>query len=41
LYDFDPITDSVAIGDLLEIDKYILYRFKLLNKKIQVSFENY
>ena len=41
LYDFDPITDSVAVDDLLEIDKYTLYRFKLLNEKIQEAFENY
>ena len=41
LYDFDPVTDSVAVDDLLEIDKYILYRFKLLDKKIQEAFGNY
>ena len=41
LYDFDPVSDSVAIDDLLEIDKYILHRFKLLNEKILEAFENY
>ncbi|HIN87917.1 MAG TPA: isoleucine--tRNA ligase, partial [Nitrospinaceae bacterium] len=41
LYDFDSVSDSVAIDDLLEIDKYILHRFKLLNEKILEAFENY
>ena len=41
LYDFDLASDSVPAEDLLEIDKYILYRFKLLNGKIMKAFENY
>ena len=41
LYDFDLASDSVPVEDLLEIDKYILYRFKLLNEKIIEAFENY
>ena len=41
LYDFDLASDSVPAEDLLEIDKYILYRFKLLNEKIMKAFENY
>jgi len=41
LYDFDLASDSVLAEDLLEIDKYILYRFKLLNEKIMKAFENY
>jgi len=41
LYDFDLASDSVPAEDLLEIDKYILYRFKLLNEKIIKAFENY
>jgi isoleucyl-tRNA synthetase len=41
LYDFDLVSDSVHAEDLLEIDKYILYRFKLLNEKIIKAFENY
>ena len=41
LYDFDLASDSVPAEDLLEIDKYILYRFKLLNEKIMEAFENY
>jgi len=41
LYDFDLVSDSVPAEDLLEIDKYILYRFKLLNEKIIKAFENY
>ena len=41
LYDFDLVSDSVPPEDLLEIDKYILYRFKLLNEKIMKAFENY
>ena len=41
LNDFDPTTDSVQGSDLLEIDKYILYRFKLLCDKIYKAFEDY
>jgi isoleucyl-tRNA synthetase len=41
LNDFDPATDSVQGSDLLEIDKYILYRFKLLCDKIYKAFEDY
>ncbi|MBT5968101.1 MAG: isoleucine--tRNA ligase [Nitrospina sp.] len=41
LHDFDLTSDLVPAGDLLEIDKYILYRFKLLNEKILKAFENY
>ena len=41
LYDFDLASDAVPAEDLLEIDKYILYRFKLLNEKIMKAFENY
>jgi len=41
LYDFDLASDSVPAEDLLEIDKYILHRFKLLNEKIIKAFENY
>ncbi len=41
LYDFDLASDSVPAEDLLEIDKYILHRFKLLNEKIMKAFENY
>ncbi|MCL0046206.1 isoleucine--tRNA ligase [Nitrospinaceae bacterium] len=41
LYDFDLVSDSVPAENLLEIDKYILYRFKLLNEKIIKAFENY
>ena len=41
LYDFDLASDSVPAEDLLEIDKYILYRFKLLNEKIMKAFDNY
>jgi isoleucyl-tRNA synthetase len=41
LYDFDLRSDSVSIDNLLEIDKYILHRFKLLNDKILKAFESY
>ena len=41
LNDFDPATDSVQWNDLIEIDKYILYRFKLLCDKIYKAFEDY
>ncbi|KMP12349.1 isoleucine--tRNA ligase [Candidatus Nitromaritima sp. SCGC AAA799-C22] len=41
LSDFDPSSDPVSTEDLLEIDRYILYRLKLLCEKIQKAFENY
>ena len=41
LSDFDSVSDSVSINDLVEIDRYILYRFKLLCEKIHKAFENY
>lgn len=41
LSDFDSLSDSVPMNDLMEIDRYILYRFKLLCEKIHNAFENY
>ena len=41
LSDFDSSSDSVIADELMEIDRYILYRFKLLCKKIHKAFENY
>ena len=41
LNDFDPQKDGVAVNELLEIDRFILYRFKLLYEKILKAYENY
>ena len=41
LNDFDPQNDQVPINDLMEIDRYILYRYKLLADKILTAYENY
>ena len=41
LNDFDSSSDLVPANALMEIDRYILYRFKLLCDKIHKAFENY
>jgi isoleucyl-tRNA synthetase len=41
LNDFDPQKDRVPADDLLEIDRYILHRHKLLVDKIVKAYENY
>ena len=41
LNDFDASSDSLSTDDLMEIDRYILYRFNLLCEKIHNAFENY
>jgi isoleucyl-tRNA synthetase len=39
--DFDPQKDAVAFDDLIEIDRYILHRFRELQEKILQAFEKY
>ncbi|MCH8207703.1 MAG: class I tRNA ligase family protein, partial [Nitrospinae bacterium] len=41
LSDMDPKTDKLPLDELLEIDKYILYRFKQVSKKILEAFDNF
>ncbi len=41
LSDFDPKTDRVPVGEMEEIDHYILHRFKKVNERIQKAFEGY
>jgi isoleucyl-tRNA synthetase len=41
LNDFDPDKDQVPMNELLEIDRYILHRYKLLVEKILKAYENY
>jgi isoleucyl-tRNA synthetase len=41
LSDFDPPSDAVPIGELEEIDHYILYRFRTVSEKILKAFEDF
>ena len=41
LSDFDWEKDRVPTEELLEIDRYILYRFRLLNERIVSAFEKF
>jgi isoleucyl-tRNA synthetase len=41
LNDFDPQTDKVPFGKMLEIDRFILDRFQKLSNKILKAFEDY
>ena len=41
LSDFDPQKDAVPFEQLTEIDRFILYRFKLLVAKILKAYEDY
>jgi isoleucyl-tRNA synthetase len=41
LNDFDIKKDRVPTEELLEIDRYILYRFRLLNERIVSAFEKF
>ena len=41
LSDFDPPSDAVPIGELEEIDRYILYRFRTVSEKILKAFEDF
>ncbi len=41
LHDFDPDKDGVPLNELEEIDRYILYRFQMINDRIRKAFENF
>jgi isoleucyl-tRNA synthetase len=41
LHGFDPVTDSVADGDLLEIDRWALSRLEGLVNRVERSYEDY
>jgi isoleucyl-tRNA synthetase len=41
LYDFDPTTDLVDVGELEEVDRYILARYGELASKILRAYEAY
>lgn len=41
LHDFNPEKDAVPLNDLEEIDRYILYRFQVINERIRKAFENF
>ena len=41
LHDFDCKKDAVPVNELLELDRYILYRFNVLREKILTAYENY
>ena len=41
LSDFDVARDAVPYEEMTEIDRYILYRFRMLYEKITGAFENY
>jgi isoleucyl-tRNA synthetase len=41
IHDFDPITDSVADSDLLEIDRWALSRLEGLVKRVLKAYEAY
>ncbi|QPJ65630.1 MAG: isoleucine--tRNA ligase [Candidatus Nitrohelix vancouverensis] len=41
LSDFDPKKDAVALDELMEIDRYILFRFNGLKQKILGAYDRY
>jgi isoleucyl-tRNA synthetase len=41
LYDFDPTVDQVSLGDLEEVDRYILARYGELVTRILAAYESY
>jgi isoleucyl-tRNA synthetase len=41
LYDFDPVSDSVAYEELEEIDKWALHRLQELKKKVIRAYERF
>jgi len=41
LYDFDPVSDSVAYGELEEIDRWALHRLQELKKKVIDAYERF
>ncbi len=41
LHDFDYKEDRVPVDEMVELDRYILYRFNVLRDKILTAYENY
>jgi isoleucyl-tRNA synthetase len=41
LYDFDPLTATVSISELEEVDRYILARYSDVARRILVAYEEY
>ncbi len=41
LSDFDPFTDMVPIGDMLELDRYALHVTQLLIEKVRAAYEDF
>jgi len=41
LYDFDPQQHTVPVGELLEIDRWILHRFQQLVERVLRAYEEY
>ncbi len=41
LHDFDIQKDGVPIDEMVELDRYILYRFNVLREKILTAYDNY
>lgn len=41
LCDFEPDTDAVAVENLMELDRYALYRFNELVKNVRAAYDRY
>ena len=41
LHDFDCVKDRMPINKMLELDRYIIYRFNVLRSKILKAYESY
>ncbi len=41
LYDFNPDTDAVAVGRMLEIDRFTLHKLQLLVEKVRRAYDLY
>ena len=41
LCDFEPDTDAVAVENLMELDRYALYRFNELVKTVRAAYDRY
>ena len=41
LYDFDPSSDRVAYGEMVEIDRWVLHRLQMLIRDVTAGYEGY
>ena len=41
LYDFDPASDRVAYGEMVEIDRWVLHRLQMLIRDVTAGYEGY